>query len=159
MWTLLWCVWLPLYTNQDSSLSLHTPHTHTHTHTHARTQFMGPTLYNTNHSFLVNSLGSKCTGTGNLPLPGENNDNDPSCFLLHFDMLHESPLCMGIVHDPETATPYGHVYWAFDGLDAMLMRYDFERPHMPCIGYVELSTVIIYIKVKYRVRQMIIHCI
>ena len=97
---------------------------------------MGPTLYNTNHSFLVNSLGSKCTGTGNLPLPGENNDNDPSCFLLHFDMLHESPLCMGIVHDPETATPYGHVYWAFDGLDAMLMRYDFERPHMPCIGYV-----------------------
>ena len=40
-------------------------------------------------------------------------------------MLHESPLCMGIVHDPEifsnTCGNYGHatvqknVFWSFDG--------------------------------------------
>ena len=36
------------------------------------------------------------------------------CFLLHADMLHEAPDCPGIVHDPETASAYGTVFWALD---------------------------------------------
>eukprot|EP01052_Picozoa_sp_SAG31_P025264 SAG31_NODE_2205_length_6195_cov_4.592520_4_plen_169_part_00 len=54
-----------------------------------------------------------------------------SCFFTHYDMLHESPLCMGIAHDPETVTPFGNVYWVFDGLNGTLMRYDFQEPHGP----------------------------
>jgi hypothetical protein len=40
-------------------------------------------------------------------------------------MLHESPQCMGITHDPERNTPFGNVYWVFDGLNSTLIRYDF----------------------------------
>ena len=116
--------------------------------------FMGPSLYNVNSTFLVDAMGNPNCGKG-IGSPGgagstgstgstgsdvaasssSDSSSAPNCFLLHFDMLHESPLCMGIAHDPETATPYGHVYWLFDGHDGMLMRYDFERPHGPCTGY------------------------
>jgi hypothetical protein len=41
----------------------------------------------------------------------------------HIDMLHNSPLCMGIAH--ETA----NVYWAFGGLKNEIIRYDFELDH------------------------------
>jgi hypothetical protein len=43
----------------------------------------------------------------------------------HLDMLHESPLCMGIAWDT------ANVYWAFDGLNAHLVRYDFATDHGP----------------------------
>ena len=46
-------------------------------------------------------------------------------------MLHETPLCHGIAHDPETVTPFGHVYWLFDGMNHTLNRFDFEEPHGP----------------------------
>jgi hypothetical protein len=41
----------------------------------------------------------------------------------HIDMLHESPLCMGIAHEKD------NVYWVFDGLHSMIARYDFQRDH------------------------------
>lgn len=41
----------------------------------------------------------------------------------HLDMLHESPLCMGIAHD------YDNVYWAYDGYNKSLYRYDFQEDH------------------------------
>ena len=47
--------------------------------------FMGPTLYDSNLP-LVNQRQEECAA-------GE------TCFLIHTDMLHESPLCMGIAHD------------------------------------------------------------
>jgi hypothetical protein len=43
----------------------------------------------------------------------------------HLDMLHESPLCMGIAHET------GNVFWAFDGLHGDLVRYDFKQDHGP----------------------------
>jgi len=43
----------------------------------------------------------------------------------HLDMLHESPLCMGIAHD------YDNVYWAYDGYNKSLYRYDFQEDHGP----------------------------
>jgi len=80
--------------------------------------FQGPTLYDTNPKYknLVARDGSPCT-------PGD------ECFLLHVDMLHESPTCSGIVHDPELLTHYGTVYWAIDGWRGHLVRYDFQQPH------------------------------
>ena len=41
----------------------------------------------------------------------------------HLDMLHESPLCMGIDWDKR------NVYWVFDGWDGAIVRYDFAEDH------------------------------
>lgn len=41
----------------------------------------------------------------------------------HLDMLHESPLCMGIAWETE------NVYWVFDGSDGTIVRYDFAEDH------------------------------
>jgi hypothetical protein len=43
----------------------------------------------------------------------------------HLDMLHQSPLCMGIAHDVD------NVYWAFDGKRGNIVRYDFQADHGP----------------------------
>lgn len=43
----------------------------------------------------------------------------------HLDMLHGSPLCMGIAHDHENA------YWVFDGWNGELVYYDFQVDHGP----------------------------
>ena len=81
-----------------------------------------PTLFHSQEADLITARGERCTAA-------ELADPAVSCFFTHYDMLHESPLCMGIAHDPEVATPFGNVYWAFDGLNGTLMRYDFQEPH------------------------------
>ena len=103
--------------------------------------FMGPTLYDSNPVTkdgtgynLVNRLGKRCK------------PEESPCFFTHADMLHESPACIGITHDPETATAYGNVYWAFDAgtgtgfddddddanaMSGQLVRFDFQQPHGP----------------------------
>lgn len=43
----------------------------------------------------------------------------------HLDMLHQSPLCMGIAHDVD------NVYWVFDGMHGNIVRYDFQADHGP----------------------------
>jgi hypothetical protein len=43
----------------------------------------------------------------------------------HLDMLHESPLCMGIAWERR------NVYWTFDGRDGRISRYDFQEDHGP----------------------------
>jgi DNA-binding beta-propeller fold protein YncE len=43
----------------------------------------------------------------------------------HLDMLHQSPLCMGIAHDVD------NVYWVFDGMHSNIVRYDFQGDHGP----------------------------
>jgi len=84
--------------------------------------FMGPSLYDTRPEYknLVGQDGGPC-------LKGDD------CYMLHADMLHESPSCIGIVHDPEVRTAYGTVYWAFDGWNGELIRYDFQQPHGPSL--------------------------
>lgn len=41
----------------------------------------------------------------------------------HLDMLHQSPLCVGIAWERD------NVYWVNDGLDGALVRYDFSHDH------------------------------
>jgi hypothetical protein len=41
----------------------------------------------------------------------------------HLDMLHETPLCMGIAHERD------NVYWTFNGKLGAIDRYDFKQPH------------------------------
>lgn len=41
----------------------------------------------------------------------------------HLDMLHETPLCMGIAHEA------GNAFWAFNGNVGSLDRVDFHAPH------------------------------
>ncbi|MCA9571481.1 MAG: hypothetical protein KC656_26770, partial [Myxococcales bacterium] len=53
----------------------------------------------------------------------------------HLDMLHESPLCMGIAWETD------NVYWVFDGKDGAIVRYDFQEDHGP--GYDDHSDGII----------------
>lgn len=43
----------------------------------------------------------------------------------HLDMLHQSPLCMGIAHEVD------NVFWAFDGKSEHVVRYDFQADHGP----------------------------
>lgn len=63
--------------------------------------FMGPVLWSSDLSIFAaknpNQLGS------------------------HLDMLHDSPLCMGIAHQEK------NVYWAFGGLNSEIVRYDFGK--------------------------------
>ena len=46
-------------------------------------------------------------------------------------MLHESPLCNGIVHDDEANSAFGAAYFAMDGLAQHIVRLDFQQPHGP----------------------------
>ncbi|MFO0632887.1 MAG: hypothetical protein U0168_08565 [Nannocystaceae bacterium] len=43
----------------------------------------------------------------------------------HLDMLHQSPLCMGIAHESD------NIYWSFDGGNGHIVRYDFMSDHGP----------------------------
>lgn len=93
--------------------------------------FMGPTLYD---SDTVNKVGRKNT----VNRAGEDcSDPADQCFFLHADMLHESPSCIGITHDPEVESRFGAGYWAFDttgdnsGDGGQLVKFDFSQPHGP----------------------------
>ncbi len=65
--------------------------------------FMGPTLWSSDLSiFAVKNP----TGLGS-----------------HIDMLHESPLCMGIAHETQ------NVYWTFSGRFNAIVKFDFGQDH------------------------------
>jgi DNA-binding beta-propeller fold protein YncE len=51
--------------------------------------------------------------------------NETTMLGSHLDMLHASPFCMGITHEKD------HVYWAFDGMNGAIVRYDFKQFHPP----------------------------
>ena len=80
----------------------------------AQNFFMGPTLYDTAPRGWTSSKQEPCA-------QGE------TCFLIHTDMLHESPLCMGIAHDnghsfTAGGVSYRNVFWAFGGGHNQLVR-------------------------------------
>ena len=74
-----------------------------------------------------------------------------SCFVMHSDMLHEAPLCMGIAYDNGATTSdsllvtpagdpistwnrtrvRGNTVWYVDGLRGRLMRFDMDELHDP----------------------------
>ena len=64
----------------------------------------------------------------------------------HLDMLHESPLCMGIAWETD------NVYWVFDGSDGSIVRYDFAEDHD--VGYDDHSDGIIARYVTGRVSRV-----
>lgn len=43
----------------------------------------------------------------------------------HLDMVHQSPMGMGIAHERD------NIYWVFDGYHNTLVQYDFADPHYP----------------------------
>ena len=53
----------------------------------------------------------------------ENQNGENGLLGSHIDMLHESPLGMGIAHD------HDNVYWYNDGFYNELVRYDFQQDH------------------------------
>ena len=68
------------------------------------TPYAGPALWSSDPAIF-----------GVEPLPDQNGT--------HLDMLHETPLCMGIAHEA------GNAFWAFNGLAGSLDRVDFHAPH------------------------------
>jgi len=58
----------------------------------------------------------------------------------HLDMLHESPLCMGIAWERD------NVYWVVDGFHKGVVRYDFATDHG--VGYDDHSDGIIYMHLE-----------
>lgn len=48
---------------------------------------------------------------------------DPHGLGSHLDMLHNSPLCMGLAHEQ------ANVYWTINGLTNAIVRYDFAVDH------------------------------
>lgn len=50
-------------------------------------------------------------------------EENPNGLGSHLDMLHQSPLCVGIAWERE------NVYWVFDGYHDAIVRYDFEEDH------------------------------
>jgi hypothetical protein len=66
--------------------------------------FMGPSLFSSDLSVFAHPPGPGLLGS-------------------HLDMLHESPLAMGI------AWEHGNVYWVFGGYHGNIARYDFALDH------------------------------
>ena len=78
--------------------------------------FMGPTLWNSDRAIFGHSNPEAVSYLSDL-----------FGFYIdlgsHIDMLHESPLCMGIAHEVD------NVYWVFDGYNQSIYRYDFQDDH------------------------------
>jgi len=68
--------------------------------------FMGPTLWSADTAIFA----SRFQGSNTV-------------LASHLDMLHQSPQCLGIVHDT------ANVYWVVDGYYKDIVRYDFHDPH------------------------------
>jgi hypothetical protein len=93
--------------------------------------FMGPTLWSSDLNIFATSNPEAVEYLSDLY--GENVDLGS-----HLDMLHESPLCMGIEWEKD------NVYWVFDGHNQSIARYDFKEHHG--VGYDDHSDGVI---VKY----------
>lgn len=63
-------------------------------------------------------------------------EENPEGLGSHLDMLHESPLCVGIAWESD------NVYWVFDGASDTIVRYDFQDDHD--VGQDDHSDGIIY---------------
>ena len=64
-------------------------------------------------------------------------------------MLHEAPLCNGIVHDPESVSAFGAAYWALDGLNQHVVRLDFQQPHGPSFMDHSIASVRRYVTANF----------
>jgi hypothetical protein len=85
--------------------------------------FMGPSLWSADPAIFA------------LSNPEAVLDNGGGDLGSHLDMLHESPLCMGIAWVKEDFSCCGNVYYAFEGLTGTIARYDFDEDHGPGFDY------------------------
>jgi len=69
-------------------------------------QFMGPTLWSADTAVFASRY-----------------QEDRRVLASHLDMLHQSPIGLGIAHD------HDNVYWVTDGYYETVHRYDFHDPH------------------------------
>ncbi len=69
-------------------------------------QFMGPTLWSSDTAVFASRY-----------------QTDNRVLASHLDMLHQSPMGLGIAHD------HDNVYWVSDGYYNTIHRYDFADPH------------------------------
>ncbi len=88
----------------------------TYNNTSPADNFTGPTLWSSDPAVF---------GTSNPDAVAYLTDayGMPTDLGSHLDMLHESPLCVGIVWDQ------ANVYWVFDGKSGAVVRYDFREDH------------------------------
>lgn len=68
--------------------------------------------------------GAARSGSSASGAPNPDQERNPELGS-HIDMLHQSPLCMGIEHEQ------GNAYWVADGTAGHLVRYDFAVDHGP----------------------------
>jgi len=88
--------------------------------------FMGPVLWSTDLDIFA--------------------EQNPEGLGSHIDMLHESPLCVGIAWD------HDNVYWVFDGKSSDIVRYDFQQDHG--VGQDDHSDGIVYRLVEPEVSRV-----
>jgi hypothetical protein len=84
--------------------------------------FMGPVLWSSDTNIFARAFQSNWLN--GYPLGS------------HIDMLHQSPMAMGIAHDTLER------YWVFDGYNSNICKYDFVTNHGP--GYEDHTNGIIY---------------
>jgi sugar lactone lactonase YvrE len=80
--------------------------------------FMGPALWSTDRAVFGESNPEAIEYLSNLY--GFYTDLGS-----HLDMLHQTPLCMGIAWEDD------NVFWTFDGLTGSISRQDFKEDHGP----------------------------
>ena len=103
--------------------------------------FMGPTLWSSDPEIFGYSNPDAIEYLSDLwDVPGHMADLGS-----HIDMLHESPLCMGIAWEDE------NVYWVFDGLNNSIDRVDFAADHD--VGFDDHSDGIITQYIKGEVQR------
>ncbi len=78
-----------------------------------------------NHHAPANNFMGPALWPADLSIYGKVNQSHQGLLGSHIDMLHESPLCMGIAHHKDNA------FWVFDGLNGGVVYYDFAVPHGP----------------------------
>ena len=84
--------------------------------------FMGPVIWSSDTNIFASVFQSNWAS--GLPLGS------------HLDMLHQSPMAMGVAHDTLEA------YWVFDGWYSNICKYDFVTNHGP--GYEDHTNGIIH---------------
>jgi hypothetical protein len=99
----------------------------------APSQFMGPSLWSSDLDIFGKSNPEAVEYLSDL-------FGFPVDLGSHLDMLHESPLCMGITWERD------NVYWVVDGFHQALVRYDFVDDHG--VGYDDHSDGIIYMHME-----------
>jgi DNA-binding beta-propeller fold protein YncE len=115
----------------------------TYNGTYVGDDFMGPTLWTSDPDIFGFSNPEAIEYLSSLPGVPNGTVMDLGS---HIDMLHESPLCMGVAWEEE------NIYWVFDGLNGSIDRVDFAADHG--VGYDDHSDGIITQYIKGEVERL-----